>query len=151
MSADNKTSIARLMPLSQADAIVALLAGAVAVDGVVRSEETRRLNEVLATTRWRMGLSEAAVAGAAKQGIDLIATYGLPSVMKASADAIPSDMRATTFALAVDLVLADGRLGSRESTFIDQLQTALQIEGTLARKILDVLLIKNRASGRPDV
>jgi hypothetical protein len=71
--------------------------------------------------------------------------------MKASADAIPSDMRATTFALAVDLVLADGRLGSRESTFIDQLQTALQIEGTLARKILDVLLIKNRASGRPDV
>lgn len=52
---------------------------------------------------------------------------------------------------AVDLVLADGRLGSREDTFIDQLQTALQIEGDLARKILDVLLIKNRVSGRPDV
>jgi hypothetical protein len=48
-------------------------------------------------------------------------------------------------------VLADGRLGSRESAFIDQLQAALQIEHILARKVLDVLLIKNRASGRPDV
>ena len=154
MSADNETlerPVMRLMPLSQADAIVALLAGAVAVDGVVGIEETRRLNEVLATTRWRMGLGEEAVAGAAKQGLDLIATYGLPSVLKASADAIPPDLRATTFAVAVDLVLADGRLGNRESTFIDQLQTALQIEGKLARKILDVLLIKNRTSGRPDV
>jgi hypothetical protein len=63
----------------------------------------------------------------------------------------PVDLRATTFALAVDLVLADGRLGTRESTFIDQLQAALRIEYALGRKILDVLLIKNRASGRPDV
>lgn len=140
-----------MMPLSQADAIVALLAGAVAADGVVGTEETRRLNEVLATARWRIGLGEESVAGAAKQGLNLIATHGLPSVLKASADAIPPDLRATTFAVAVDLVLADGRLGNRESTFIDRLQTALQIEGKLARKIVDVLLIKNRASGHPDV
>ena len=66
-------------------------------------------------------------------------------------DAIPPDLRATTFALAVDLTLADGRLGSSETAFIDQLQTALQIEGELARRIFDVLLIKNRASGPPDV
>ena len=153
MSADNETlerPVVRLMPLSHADAIVALLAGAVAIDGVVGTEETRRLNELLATTRWRLGLGEEAVAVAAKQGLDLIATHGLPSVMKASADVIPPDLRDTTFALAVDLVLADGRLGNRESTFIDQLQTALQIEAKLARKILDVLLIKNRTSGRPD-
>jgi hypothetical protein len=59
-------------------------------------------------------------------------------------------LQATTFALAVDLVLADGRLGSRESTFIDQLRAALRLDGEAARTILDVLLVKNRASGRPD-
>ena len=153
MSARNETPerpIVRLMPLSHADAIVALLAGAVAIDGVVGTEETRRLNELVATTRWRLGLGEEAVAVAAKQGLDLIATHGLPSVMKASADVIPPDLRDTPFALAVDLVLADGRLGNRESTFIDQLPTAPQIEAELARKILALLLIKNRSTGPPD-
>ena len=38
----------------------------------------------------------------------------------------------------------------RAPTFIDQLQTALQSEGGSGRTILAVLLIKNRASGRPD-
>jgi hypothetical protein len=69
---------------------------------------------------------------------------------KASAGVIAPDLRAPTFALAVDVVLADGRLDGQENSFIDQLQTALQIEGDLVRQILDVLLIKNRASGRPD-
>lgn len=139
------------LTLSQSDAMVAVLAGAVAVDGVFGTEEARRLDEVLARARWVLGLSEDRVAEATKRGLDLIATQDLPAVLKASADAIPLDLCATTFALAVDLVLADGRLGSVENTFIDQLQTALQIDGELARKILDVLLIKNRASGWPDM
>ena len=153
MSAGKSTIDHRLatLTLSRSEAIAAVLAGAVAVDGVSGTEETRRLNEVLATARWVLGLSEDQVAGAAKRGLDLIATHGLPAVLKASADAIPPDLCATTFALAVDLVLADGRLGSLENTFIDQLQTALQIDGELARKILDVLLIKNRVSGWPDI
>jgi uncharacterized tellurite resistance protein B-like protein len=139
------------LTLSQAEAAAVVLAAAVAVDGVLGTEEERRLKDVLATTRWALGLSEAAVDGAAKRGFDLIAAHGLPAVLKASADALAPDMRATIFALAVDLVLADGRLGSRENAFIDQMQTALQIQEALARKIVDVLLIKNRASGRPDV
>jgi len=139
------------LTLSQSEAFAAVLAAAVAVDGVLGTEEDRRLKDVLATTRWALGLSEVAVGGAAKRGFDLTAAHGLPAVLKASADAIAPDMRATTFALAVDLVLADGRLGSRENTFIDQLQSALQIEGDLARRIVDVLLVKNRASGPPDM
>jgi len=139
------------LTLSQSEAIVTVLVGAVTVDGVLRAEEARRLNDVLATSRWMLGIGTGAAARAAKQGLDLIASHGLPAVLNASTDAIPPDLRATTFALAVDLVLADGRLGTRENTFIDDLQTALQIEGELARKILDVLLIKNRTSGRPEV
>ena len=51
----------------------------------------------------------------------------------------------------MDLVLADGRLDDRESALVDTLQSALQIDGDLACRIVDVLLIKNRASGRPDL
>lgn len=149
-SKDTRDRQGAALTLSQSEAFTVVLAAAVVVDGVLGIEEDRRLKEMLATTRWVVGLGEQAVGEAAKRGLDLIAAHGLPAVLKASADAIAPEMRATTFALAVDLVLADGRFGSRENTFIDHLQTALQIESDLARKILDVLLIKNRASGQPE-
>jgi hypothetical protein len=53
-------------------------------------------------------------------------------------------LRATTFALATDLALADGRIGDKEKAFIDELQTVLQIDEATAVKIVEVLLIKNR-------
>jgi hypothetical protein len=42
---------------SQSDAVVAVLAGAAAVDGMFGTEEARRLDEVLARARWVLGLS----------------------------------------------------------------------------------------------
>lgn len=62
----------------------------------------------------------------------------------ADAKAIPADLRPTTFALATDLVLADGRIGDREKSFIDQPQAVLRIDDATALKIVEVLLIKNR-------
>jgi hypothetical protein len=57
----------------------------------------------------------------------------------------------TTFALAIDLVLADGRIGPREKTFIDELQAVLGIDDTLALKIVEVALIGNRPAESPAV
>jgi tellurite resistance protein len=139
------------LKVSRSDAVVAVLVGCAAVDGVLRAEEAGRLNEVLTSSRWILESSIEATAGATTRTLNLIADHGLPAVLTACAEAIPAELRATTFALAIDLTLADGRLGSRENTLIDQLQQALRIEDDLARKIIEVLLIKNRASGRPDL
>jgi len=139
------------LTLSRSEAVVAVLVGSVAVDGVLRAEEAGRLNDVLSSTRWVLGTGVEAAAGVTTRALHLITEHGLPAVLEACAEAISSDLHATIFALATDLVLADGRLGDRENAFIDRLQSALQIDGDLARKIVDVLLIKNRASGRPDM
>ena len=138
------------LKLSRSDAVVAVLVGCAAVDGVLRAEEAGRLNEVLTSSRWILESGVEATAGVTTRALNLITDHGLPAVLAACADAIPAELRATTFALAIDLTLADGRLGSRENTLIDQLQRALRIDGDVARKIIEVLLIKNRASGRPD-
>lgn len=61
---------------------------------------------------------------------------------------IPSDLRATTFALAADLALADGRIGDQEKAFIDELQTVLQVDEATAVKIVEVLLIKANPDAR---
>jgi tellurite resistance protein len=139
------------LKLSRSDAVVAVLVGCAAVDGVLRAEEAGRLNEVLTSSRWILESGLEATAGVTTRALNLITDHGLPAVLAACADAIPAELRATTFALAMDLALADGRLGSRENTLIDQLQRALQIDDDLARQIIEVLLIKNRASGRPDL
>ena len=139
------------LKLSRSDAVVAVLVGCAAVDGVLRAEEAGRLNEVLTSSRWILESGIEATTGVTTRALNLITDHGVPAVLAACADAIPAELRATTFALAIDLTLADGRLGSRENTLIDQLQRALRIDGDVARKIIEVLLIKNRASGRPDI
>lgn len=139
------------LKLSRSDAVVAVLVGCAAVDGVLRAEEAGRLNEVLTSSRWILESGVEATAGVTTRALNLITDHSLPAVLTACAEAIPAELRATTFALAMDLALADGRLGSRENTLIDQLQRALRIDDDLARKIIEVLLIKNRASGRPDI
>jgi tellurite resistance protein len=139
------------LKLSRSDAVVAVLVGCAAVDGVLRAEEAGRLNEILTSSRWALESGVEAMAGVTTRALNLIADHGLPVVLAACAEAIPAELRPTTFALAMDLALADGRLGSRENALIDQLQRALRIDDDLARKIIEVLLIKNRASGRPDL
>ena len=118
------------------DAIAAILVASVAADGDLNPEEAIRLNSILSTTRVLREAGNGSMQG--------LADYGLPAVLVACAKAIPVDLRPTTFALATDLVLADGRIGDREKTFIDELQAVLDLDDPTARKIVDVLLIKNR-------
>lgn len=139
------------LSLSRSEAVAAILVGCVAVDGVLKDEESSRLNATLSSTRWVVGSGGEPTAGIRTRALSLINAYGLPAVIAASATAIPAELRATVFALALDLILADGRLDSRENALMDQLQGGLRIENNLARKIIEVLLIKNRASGRPDL
>ena len=151
MSASDTVRDDTALKVSRSEAFVAVLVGCAAVDGVLRTEESGRLNEVLSSSRWRLESGIEATAGVATRALNLITDHGLPAVLAACGDAIPAELRATTFALATDLALADGRLGSRENALIDQLQQALRIDGGLARKIVEVMHIKNRASGRPDL
>jgi len=137
--------------LSRSDALVAVLVGAVAADGILRREENSRLTELLSSSRCGLGIGTEATAAATTRAVNLLADHGLRAVLSACAEAIPPNLRATAFALAVDLALADGRLGTRESALIDQLQGTLSIERELARTIVEVLLIKNRGSGAPDL
>jgi hypothetical protein len=135
------------LTLSPADAIYTIR---VSADGVLMGEEAARLSEVFKSTHWVLHPGLEGPGRVATHALDLIAQYGLTRVLAACAAVIPPELRATTFALATDLALSDGRLGSRENMLLDELQRALGITDDLARKIIEVLLIKNRASGRPD-
>ena len=131
-------------PVSVAEAIAALLVAAVAVDGVITSEEAARVGELLTASPLLRRRANGSTGQLGERAIALLCEYGEAAVLAGCAKVIPSDLRATVFALVADLTLADGRIGDREKTFIDEVQAALQIDDATAVKILEVLLIKNR-------
>ena len=131
-------------PLTVPEAIASLLVAAVTVDGVVNPEEAARIGELLDTSHVLRTAGNGSMQRLANRAIALLTEYGLPAILTGCAKAIPSDLRPTTFALATDLALADGRIGDREKAFIDELQAVLQIDEATAVKIVEVLLIKNR-------
>lgn len=132
-------------PLTVPEAMASLCVAAITVDGVVDPEEAGRISDLLATSRALRQAGDGSMHRLVDRAIALLTEYGLPAVLTGCAKVIPSDLRATTFALATDLALADGRISDRERAFIDELQAVLQIDDATARKIVDVLSIKNRS------
>jgi hypothetical protein len=141
--APRPTSIAP-PPVSVPEAIASLLVAAIAVDGAVGADEAVRIGDVLGTSHLLRQAGNGSTQALANRAIVLLTEYGLPAVLTGCAKVIPSDLRATAFALATDLTLADGRIGDREKAYLDELQGVLQIDDATAAKIVEVLLIKNR-------
>jgi uncharacterized tellurite resistance protein B-like protein len=131
-------------PLTVPEAIASLLVAAITIDGNVNPEEAVRIGGVLGTSHVLRQAGNGSIDALANRATALLTEHGLPAILTGCAKVIPSDLRATAFALAADLALADGRIDDREKTFIDELQTVLQIDEATAVKIVEVLLIKNR-------
>jgi hypothetical protein len=130
------------LELSVPEALAAVLVCAVSVDGVVKVEESTRLQGIVSGTRL---FRQAGDARPMDRAIALLNEHGMEPVLSLAAHALPPELRATAFALATDLVLSDGRADAAEKAFIDVLQHALEIDDATALKIIEVMLIRNRA------
>lgn len=139
-----RTSAVASPPLTVPEGIASILVAAVTVDGAVSPDEAVRIGGVLATSRLLRRAANGSIQGLADRAIALLSEHGLPAVLTGCAKVIPSDLRPTTFALATDLVLADGRIGDREKSFLEELQAVLDIDDGTAARIFEVLSIKNR-------
>jgi len=133
------------LTLSVHDAMAALLIASVSVDGVLSVDESSRIQNVLSTSRLFKAASGTAGAGSVERAVTLLQEHGLDSVLTASAEALPPELHATAFAVAVDLVLCDGRVEAREKAYIDSLQATLGVDDATALKIVEVMILKNRA------
>jgi tellurite resistance protein len=150
MSAQTEILNHAVPPLSYAEAVAAILMACATTDGALTVEENGRMNEILASNRWLLGCTTAEAASVATQVLNMMTDRGRSIVLSAAAATIPKGLRETAFSLAVDIALADGRLGSRENALLDELQHLLEINDQRTRTIVDVISIKNRASGPPD-
>jgi hypothetical protein len=130
--------------LSLPEAYAAVLVAAISADGSFGVDEANRLKTILSTSRLFEEAVQARDVDVVERALNLLTDHGVVAVLEASGAAIAPELRPTVFAVAADLVLADGRVDGREKAFVDQLQAALHVDDATAVKIVEVLIIKNR-------
>lgn len=67
-----------------------------------------------------------------------------PNYLTNACEALPSDIHKTLFAHAIDIVMADGELHPAEEAFLEGLMDRMRIDPSDVKKIMDVMLDKNR-------
>ena len=135
--------ISESVTLTPREAFAAIVVGAFNADGRVAPEEGLRVNEIFNSTKlFRQPSAEPAKA-VLDRVVELFGMHGTEAILALGAKALPPNLRAPAFAIAVDLVLADGDASVEERKFVDGLQALLKIPDEDAVKIVDVIIVKN--------
>ncbi len=129
--------------LSPLEAFVCLLLASARSDGSVSPHEANEIEQAVAAMKLFRGSSYEARHGIFTTAAERIKQQGIEDVVRAAVAAVPTELRATAFAVAVDLMLSDGRLTTSEQRFAEELRVRLNVDRELAAKVVDVLTIKN--------
>ena len=125
------------------EALLAFLIAAMNANGHVTPEEAARAHHLIWSMRRFRRKSGETVGRGIERMRTLVEQHGAWPVLEAGARGIPSRLRQAAFAVAADLVLADGRIDPSERRFLDRLAADLRLDETTARRIRDVMLVKN--------
>lgn len=130
--------------LGPAEAFAAVTLIAVAADGYCTESEVRALS----TTLSRMQLFRSYPTDVMRKMIErlqsMLQREGIEVLFKVAMATLPDELKETSFAVATDIVLADGEVTQEEEKLLNDLYRALEISEELAVKIIDVMLIKNK-------
>lgn len=128
-----------------AEGFTGIALAAVAADGVITADEVQGLAASLGRTRAFKNANPRQVQGYFERVTKIAKDEGVESLLKRSADAIPRELRTTAFAIAADLVFADGDVSGSEKKYLEHIQNVLGVADTEAVKIVEVMAIKNKA------
>jgi tellurite resistance protein len=126
-------------------ALITLLIGAMNANENVSAEEAARAHHIIWSMRRFRRRSGDAVNRLIWMMRERIEREGAQAAMEQASRDIPASLRPSAFAVAVDLVLADGVIERDERRFLTRLAGTLGIAPRLTREIVSVMLIKNAA------
>lgn len=130
--------------LGPAEAFAAIALIAVAADGYVTDSEA----QAISTTLSRMQLFRSYPGDVMRKMIErllgILQREGVDVLFNAALATLPAELKDTVFAVATDIVLADGEVTEEEEKLLNDLYRALEISEETAVKIIDVMLIKNK-------
>jgi hypothetical protein len=128
---------------NEKEAFFAVIFACMAADGEIAPEEEINLINLLAS---RPIFRNFDLRDAMKKIQRILKeTKSLEALLDKAVEKISSEMRGTVYANAVDFVLVDGNVAPEEEAVIAMLKSKMAIPDDLSRKIIDVVILKNRA------
>ncbi|MFO0822323.1 MAG: tellurite resistance TerB family protein [Gemmataceae bacterium] len=121
-----------------------ILLGASACDGHIAEEEVQSLFSQLGRMKMYQRYNEKNWSSLINRLLGVLKRKGVDELLELSVEAVPPELKATAFANACDIVLADGVVEDSEKEFIDKLQEQLDLPDEEAINIVRVMIIKNR-------
>jgi tellurite resistance protein len=130
--------------LTVAEGMAGVALCACAADGVVSEEEASELASDLGRMSLYADATEREVDRIFEKLLAIVRQRGVDELLARSAAAVSAELRPTAFAIATDLLMADGTVRAEERAFLERIQKTLQVGDDLALKIVEVIAIKNR-------
>ena len=126
------------------EAFFGLITSVTAIDGNISDEEVDDLIKFRMRTKLLSGLSSNQFTAIVDKVFKVLKKDGVQKLIELSCVGLPSENYNSAFAVCTDLVYADGTVEKEEEQFLDMLQSKLNIDETLAVKIVEVISLKNR-------
>jgi uncharacterized tellurite resistance protein B-like protein len=130
--------------LNPREAFAGILLMTVAGDGHISDEEKEAFIGVSNRMQLFKSQSPSEFNAMMDKLFGLLHKQGPAFLLEKSASSLPDELRPTAFAVAADLVFADGSIEDEEKAFVEKLRSVLGLAEDLAVKIIEVLAIKNR-------
>lgn len=139
LTGDNQNST-----FTKYEAFAGILIAAAASDGHISDDEIGTINVTVNRMRLYQEQSGSQFSAMIDKLLGILKRQGPNSLLSRSAEALPSALRQTAFAVVADLIFADGSVEDEEKVILESIQNALSISDDLAMKIVEVMEIKNR-------
>ena len=137
-SFENKNAVT-----SELEAWVGILYSCITADNQITESETASLSRVLHSKQKFVGID---IAPLYVKSTHLRAELGQLKYISACCELINEADKETVFALALEVLIADGTLEKEENNVIEVLSNQLRIEAEMTSKIIEVIFLKNKGN-----
>jgi hypothetical protein len=130
--------------LNPPEAFAVIILMATAPDGYLSVEQENSIIFVLSRIKLFKSYSHEMMNGLFDKILGILQGNGFNALFDAAKDSLSQDLRESAFALATDLILAEGIVAEEDKNFLNDLYQALGVSSEIAIQIVEVILIKNR-------
>ncbi len=131
-------------PFNKQEGFAAIMLAVVAADGEISEEEIEDYVSRLSRMRLFADMSSSETSRMIDKLFKVKSKGGPDALVGRGVPALTPELKETAFAVAVDMIFADGSVEDAEKHLVEKLQTELGITDDLASQIIDVMVIKHR-------
>ena len=142
-SFEDKNNSSQNQVSSDFEAWVGILYSCISADNQITDSEKASLSRLLHSKQKFIGID---IAPLYAKSFNLRTELGQLKYISACCELIKEEDKETVFALALEVLLADGTLEKEEKNVIEILSNRLKIDAEMTSKIIEVIFLKNKGN-----